>query len=66
MFMITYKVIKIEGVEGTYEDLKEAQAKLDKLQKRYIGTQFKIRKMKKNNIYKHTKGVEIYDSSKDN
>ena len=61
MYMITFKVVKVKGVEGTYDDLSKAQDKLKKLQDRYTGTKFEIRKMTNNNIYKHKgKGDEIY------
>ena len=60
MYMITYKVIKTKGLEGTYDNLKEAQMKLKELQERYTGTKFEIRKMSNNNIYKYAKGGEIY------
>ena len=54
--MITYKVVKTKGLEGTYETLKEARGRLKKLQERYTGTKFEIRKMKNNNIYEYTEG----------
>ena len=61
MYMITFKVVKIEGIEGTYENLEKAQIKVRKLQKRYSETKFEIREMKNNNLYKYRgKGDEAY------
>lgn len=60
MYMITYKVVKVKGLEGTYDNLKEAQVKLRKLQDRYTGTKFEIRKMNGNNIAKYMSVEEIY------
>lgn len=62
MYMITYKVVKTRGLEETYDSLKDAQAKLKKLQDRYIGTKFEIRKMVNNNVYKYMNGGEVYNA----
>ena len=61
MYMITYKVAKEEGLEGTYGDLSEAQAKLKKLQEKYVYTKFEIREVKNNNLYKYMKGEELHN-----
>ena len=61
MYMITFKVVKIRGIEGEYETLKEAQVAVKKLQDRYSETKFEIRKMTNNNLHKYAgKRDEIY------
>ena len=65
MYMITFKVVKVKGVEGTYENLSLAQEKLGKLQKRYTETKFEIKKMTNNNLYKYMgRRDEIYNGKK--
>ena len=63
MHMITFKVVKIEGIEGTYESLSKAKDKLKRLQERYLETRFEIRKMTNNNLYKYTNkgGSDIWE-----
>jgi len=47
MWMIVFKVNKITGTEGKYKNILIARRHLRRLQKRYLGTQFNIRRLKK-------------------
>jgi len=60
MYIITYKVVKNKGVEGTYNTLEEAKEKLKKLQNRYTETKFMIRNGKSNSLYKYTGLEDIF------